>query len=243
MAINPANRALTEEQKKKKYPLEWALRESYAEYLTAEPESLGMAAQEKVLYSNLVKLSKAVIVHKYGSRSRIEYDTLPHDIASSLMVTIVMRRKEVFSWTNLMKKVARDAVSNHLRKEYYHGMSFIELDSGDGDLDPGDPGSDDCVATRYEFDSSIKVDDLIYVKQLVTECNHGLYLLFDQQQTLKMHLLFKLALHEVSTRERHYLVDVLPVKYFYRYNYLVAAISMELAPVLSSKYLSKILHT
>jgi hypothetical protein len=203
--------------------------------------STGRQAEEKVLYETLVKLAKAVIVHKYGSTSRIDYATIPHDVATSMVVTIVMRRKEVFSWTNLMKKVVRDAVSNYLRKEHY-GMSFVELDAhedGDGDEESG---AGDSVGSRFEFDTSVKTDDIIYVKQMLVRCSEGLHRLMSEQRTLQQHLVFKLALHEVATGVKHYLTGSLPPRLEFRYNLYVATITMELAPVLSSKYLGKMFY-
>lgn len=89
---------------------------------------------EERFYRSLVNLAKAVINHKYGPSSRIDMNTLPHEIASSLMMSIVVKRKNVYSWTNLMKKVVRDQVSTYFRKEFYGNIEFlVPEDKGEKD--------------------------------------------------------------------------------------------------------------
>ena len=158
------SRALTLEQKKKKYPLEFTLKAQYEEYLQVPTPKL-----EAGMYETLCKLSEAVVMYKYGPGSRIDMETLPHEVASSVFITIIMRKKVVYSWTNLLKKVVRDYVSNHFRKEYYDKAPTVSIHELTSDLDLEDGSQEAHFFERVENTNGFRPEDLIYVDQRMNQ--------------------------------------------------------------------------
>lgn len=224
---------MTEEQKRKRWPIEWRLRDVSEKYkITGE---LTREIQEEY-YNSLLSLAKAVMSHKYGTNSRLDYDSLPHEIATSVYMTIVVKNKEVFSWTNLMKKVVFDLASNYFRKEVYGTAHLVDIDQlgEDDDLLDGSEGSK--LAERYEIASGIKVQDLIYFEQVINICFDSLSRLCFRINNLRDHLLLKYALHEISFKEKHHLYSLVDKNFHHRYNMYLVMLQLELGPILNAKY-------
>jgi len=219
---------LSIEDRRKKFPLEYALKDAYVVYLRdgASPQL------EATIYENLKKLAAAVIAHKYGPGNRIDVERLSHEIAASLFMTIVQRKKEVFSWTNLMKKVARDSVSNFLRKEYYDTPHCVQMDQGR----PGDDEEAGNFLEHYEHANDIRPEDVLHVEQLAENAFRELLAAYRDISHLSHYLTFRMAFHEVVHRQHHPFFAMLAGARLTRYNYYVFLLQTILAPVLSAQY-------
>jgi hypothetical protein len=239
MAALSKNKNLTDEQRRTKYPLEYALKD-----LAQKQKETGVLTKElqDSFYTNLLALSKAIISHKYGSNSRLDYETLPHEIATSVYMTIVVREKEVFSWTNLMKKVVFDLASNYFRKEVYGQAHIVDIDqlSEDDDLLDGSDGSK--LVDRYEIASDIKSEDVIYFGQVVTICFENLSKLCFSVNNLRDHLLLKFALYEIVHKEKCPLFHIVDKQYHCRYNLYLIMLQLELSPILNNNYFRQALY-
>lgn len=236
---NPQTKSLSYEKRKQRWPLEYSLKElneALAQSGDLTPEV------EKAFYHTLVNLTKAIISHKYGSNSRIDYETLPHEIAASVFMTIVNKRKEVYSWTNLLKKVVRDAVSNHLRKEYYNALVIVDVDRHSHDSGEEYGEDSDSVIGKYESNNEIKPEDLVYFNQLVRITAVNISRVYTAVTNLKNYLILKLAIHEVLHKVKHNNYKLLKREDHFRYNYYVFVMQFELAPVLNQNYGAKFLY-
>jgi hypothetical protein len=60
---------------------------------------------EKALYDDLLSLCRALLIKKYGYNGRIDVGDIAHNAASSALMTVILRDKEVFSWVQLLKKM------------------------------------------------------------------------------------------------------------------------------------------
>lgn len=225
------------EERRIKYPIEYSLRDTQEEY-----KKLGELNKEleSRFYTDLVKLAKAVIVYKYGTTSRLNYETLPHEIATALFITIVMRKKDVYSWTNLMKKVVRDRVSDYLRKEFYETLNFVDIDQlneDNNELTEGTPGAK--ILDKSEVYNGIRAEDLIYFEELIKSSVIGLKNIYNSVQNLTQLLTLRLALYEVVNGEKHpWYKSLVNYKHVIKYNYYVSILMIELSPVLNHKYSS-----
>lgn len=238
---NPETKSLSYEKRKKRWPIEYALKELNAE-LAKTP--VITTVLEMQFYENLVKLSKAVMSHKYGTSSRIDYETASHDIAASVFMTIVKKRKEVYSWTNLLKKVVRDYVSNHLRKEYYDTLQTVKIDQHQHDDDGGEGGGDNQAIESYRNESAneIKTEDLIYFKQQAGFCVTRIRRVYRRITNLSDLLILRLAVHEVVKKVKHNHFVLLRKEDHIRYNYYMFVLQFELAPVLNHNYSQRRFH-
>lgn len=236
MAALVKNRNLTEDQKRKRYPQEWALKDLQKE-LAANGGVITKELENR-FYIALRNLAKVVINHKYGTNSRLDYETLPHEVATSLYMTVVRKQKEVFSWTNLMKKVVHDLASNYFRKEVYNALNFVDIDQPDdspnGSLEEMDGTK---MVERMEMSSDIRAEDMVYFEQLLRVTLRNLRRVAQRITNLRDHLLLKMALYEVFYGKRHKTYVLLDSTHYARYQYMVLMLQLELAPVLNQRYM------
>jgi hypothetical protein len=152
-------------------------------------------------------------------------------------MTIVVRRKEVYSWTNLMKKVVRDAVSNHLRKEHYDTIQCVNIDQANeaSDVMNGTEGSN--FLEHYESTDEIRPEDLIYLGQLLCLCRDRLRSLYSEVYHLSHYLVLRMAMHAVVNGSPHPMLELLPRQHQSRYQFYVCRLRGILAPVLNQQYL------
>lgn len=82
-----------------------------------------------LMYNDVKALSFTLIVKKYGYSDRIDIDSIAHDVASSALMTIIRREKEVFSWVQLVKKMSYDWVNKWMKANLYSRESqHVQLD-------------------------------------------------------------------------------------------------------------------
>lgn len=236
---DPKTKSLSYENRKRRWPIEYALKELNIE-LAAISEIT--PAMEKQFYENLVKLAKAVMSHKYGTSSRIDYEKASHDIASSVFMTIVRKRKEVYSWTNLMKKVVRDYVSNHLRKEYYDVLPTVRVDQHQDGEGEGDGDNQTVESYRNESSNDIKTEDLIYFEQQAMFCVSRVRRVYRRITNLTDLLILRLVVYEVINKVRHNNFALIKKEDHIRYNYYMFVMQFELAPVLNHNYGQRRFH-
>jgi hypothetical protein len=235
---DPKTRSMTPEQRRAKWPLEWLLKDLNEELQQTHILTIEL---EVKFYHALLKLVKAIINHKYGTNARIDYQILPHDIAVSVFLTIVKRQKEVYSWTNLLKKVVRDHVSNYLRKEHYNTLSVVDIDQfyEDSEDIAGNTDQSGSVINKYESSNEIKPEDVIYFHQLINICAESLNKISKNITNLKDYLMFKLALYEVINRNKHSSFPLIKKEDLHKYNLYIFMIQFELAPIINHHYSGK----
>jgi len=237
--VTPAVRALITpyypdwpDWKVKKYPTERELK-ALGGYILEFPLTPPV---ENAFYYELLRLAKAVMNHKYGPGGRLDYDTLPHDIASSVMMTVVRNRKQVFSWTNLMKKVVKDNVSSYLGKVVYRESIVSSIEEMD------QHGQEDGVNYGWEFntcgvDTSVSPEDLLYMDELMVLAARSLVSVAESTRSLRHFMLYKLAVYELVRKIRHPVYKWLRGSDLVRYSYYVTILRIELSPVLNNRYL------
>lgn len=209
-------RALTLEQKKRKYPLEFHMKAVYEEYLLNPTTK-----HERDMYETLKRLAEAVTMFKYGHGSRIDMAVLPHEVASSVFVTIIMRRKKVYSWTNLLKKVVRDYVSNHFRKEYYEKAPTVDIHEATSDLDIDEGGQEAHFFDRMESQSGFNPEDLIYLDQMLNKAAYGMSSYIHGTKTFKSYLIATWALEHAMEGDKPSFAKYLPAaeESLYQFHY------------------------
>lgn len=184
-------RALTLEQKRRKFATEFALKDAYALYLEKPSPQL-----EAEMYRQLSKLAEIVAIYKYGYGTRMNLEFLPHEVAASLFTTIIMKRKHVFSWTNLCKKVVKDYVANHLRKEHYDTLPLVDLQGAlarlNGDEDEGVSALD-----RISGEHPFEPESLVYLDELLQKTSRLLWHYLFQALSFKSYVIALLALREL----------------------------------------------
>lgn len=226
-------RALTIEQKRRKFPHEFALKDEYARYLELEDGTPECTASVRLLYEQLKRLAEIVAVFKYGRGRRLNLEFLPHEVAASVVMTIVTRRKHVYSWTNLMKKVVRDYVSNHLRHEYYDTVVTVGVNEMGGEADVSAMGKENHFYERVQSAEGFSTDDLIYLDQILRKTAYALYAYCGQQASLQSYLLATWALNAVTKEEEHVFVAFLPARHRVVYDFHVERIRTLLSPILN----------
>lgn len=242
---DPKTKGMSIEARRRKWPLEYSLKD-----LGAELQRTGILTEElhNRFYLGLLKLAKAVISHKYGTNSRLDYELLPHEIATSLCMTVVKRQKEVFSWTNLTKKVTFDLVSNYLRKEVYATANLVDIDQQDDENHGMLDGSEgDKLIDRYVIASHIRAEDILYFQEVIKICLSNVSKFTHNVFNIQDHVLMKLALYEAIYRKKHIAYKAISLSktddyyssFYFRYNYYLLILQLELAPLLNSVYTTK----
>lgn len=198
--IQYQKKGLTLEERRKRWPLEYQLRDIYAQHLVSPSKKT-----EATIYNTLVTLAKVIIAHKYGTTSRLDYDHLPHEIATSAYCTIVMRRKEVYSWTNLFKKIVNDNVSKYLRQSHYSTTTIIDIESYlDGNAEFKKDNPNEQQSPDKFFDSNeIRPEDLIYLDQLLNKSSHDIVKVFKSCRNIKHYLIARMVWYYLSTGNKH----------------------------------------
>lgn len=184
-------RALTLEQKRLKFPLEFSLKDEYAVYLDHPTPQL-----ERSIYATLKKLAEVVAIHKYGYSPRISYEVLPHEVASSIFMTIVVRRKVVYSWTNLTKKVVRDWVSNRIRADFYETVPTVDISDYLRALDGDDSAGENLLLDRSGSNSGFTAEDMLHFQQVTRKVVRSIHTYFGMITSLRSYLLAVQALHK-----------------------------------------------
>jgi len=200
--------------------------------LKTETRPAHRSAIEREIYKNLHILTKNIAIKKYGKGSRIDIDDIVHSVATSAIMTVVLRDKEVHSWVHLIRKMTFDWANKWMKTNLYgrdkDNVSFSE---------PGEDGEDDDRGFGFyyhDMDTRVTSSYLSYVRGQVRKLADQINELQGPRGSIISHL----ALHHVLYGD-HPLMILLPVAQRNRVRFYSYQFRQIISPVLNHNHFAK----
>jgi hypothetical protein len=92
---------------------------------------------EAALYDDLLSLCRALLIKKYGFNGRVDVMDIAHSAASSALMTVILRNKEVYSWVQLLRKMCHDWACKWMKSNLYSSVELVSLDETREDDEDG----------------------------------------------------------------------------------------------------------
>lgn len=204
------------------------------ELLRASPDPRRNQRACSQMYTDLRTMANAVIIKKYGLSPRIDVETITHEVAASIMMSVVRRRADVFSWVHLVRKVSFDWTNKWMKNNLYgRHASNVSLDAHCSDED-GQPEPVHDIAV-YDIDPAMVQMYYGFVNQRVQQVFRDTRQLGTSARgNLTRRLAIAAAVHGDMAA-----VTALPAAAKARVRYYMHAVRRALLPVLSRDHFER----
>lgn len=205
---------------------------AYADYLATENKYAQQAATG-ICYENIRDLSLIIMMKKFGYSPRIDTDTIAHEVATSALMTLIVRRKTVDSWTNIIRKITHDLSNKWMKTHLYsNNAKTVSLDDhGEGE-DSEDGMNSTIDIPYYDMDPGVAH---MYYHYLNTTVDRAIKLLNDIGTGTRNRLVAKLSLSHATGRLPLAILQSLPQAVRCRVQYYAYRVRQILIPVFSSR--------
>jgi hypothetical protein len=207
----------------------------YAQYQTAVDKYVSQRLVS-LIYADVQALSAIIMMKKYGFSPRIDFEAITHEVATSAIMTVILRNKVVDSWTNLIRKITSDLSNKWMRVNLYSPAALMSsLDEGHEDED-GESSSVTADVPCHDMDPSMVYS---YYNFLHSRVEKTVAIMRQIGDNVKSRMIARMALsHALGILPPGALSLVPPVQrariQYYSYNMISA-----LRPVLSAKHFER----
>jgi hypothetical protein len=85
----------------------------------------------KRIYDEVMVISRNMVIRAYGPAGRIRMDEVTHDVATSVIMNIIMKNKTVDNWFKLLKKMSNNLACRWMLKHLYRNNNTWSLEGMD----------------------------------------------------------------------------------------------------------------
>jgi len=126
------------------------------------------------IYALVSNISRNMVVKKFGAAGRINLKEVTHEVATSIIMNVVVKDRDVQSWAKLLKKCSIDLTNRWMLKHLYGKHSndrSLSMEGEDGD------------ESSTEFDvpyNQLGGEELLFLEQYVEKCAERIYRIMRQ---------------------------------------------------------------
>ena len=208
---------------------------NYAAYLITE-NKYDKQRLSGLIYVDIQALSAIMMMKKYGFSPRIDSEAITHEVATSAIMTVIVRGKVVESWTNLIRKITSDLSNKWMRINLYSPASqMVSLDEGNEDED-GESNSITADVPCYDMDPSMVY---AYYNFLDSKVDSTIQTMRTIGDSVKARLIARMALSSSLGILPVAALALLPPAQRARVQFYSHTISRTLRPVLSAQHFER----
>ena len=208
---------------------------NYAAYKLAE-NKYDRERLTGLIYTDIQVLSGIIMMKKYGFSPRIDSEAITHEVATSAIMTVIVRGKVVDSWTNLIRKITSDLSNKWMRINLYSPAALmVSLDEGNEDED-GESNSVTADVPCYDMDPSMVY---AYYNFLDSKVEKTIQTMRSVGNNVRSRLIARMALSTSLGILPATVLTILPPAHRARVNYYSHDISRTLRPVLSAQHFER----
>jgi hypothetical protein len=210
--------------------------EAYASYL-ADDSKWSRQRATQVCYDNIRDLSLILMMKKYGYSPRIDTDTIAHEVATSALMTVIVRGKTVDSWTNLIRKITHDLSNKWMKAHLYsNNAKTVSLDDHEGDGEDGEGMGAAIDVPCHDMDPGLAY---MYYHFLDSTVRRAVRVLDGIGAGPRNRVTARLALSHASGTLPLPVLQSLPAAVRHRVQYYAFRVRQILVPVFSSRHFER----
>lgn len=116
--------------KPKKVPARCKIEDYYAAYLKDNRQiHLGR------IYEETITIATNMVISQFGPPGRIRVDEVAHDVATSVLMNIIVKRKPVDNWFKLLKKISNNLTCRWMINHLYKRQNTWSLEGMDREME------------------------------------------------------------------------------------------------------------
>lgn len=87
------------------------------------------------IYNETITIAKNMVISQYGPPGRIRVDEVAHDVATSVVMNIIVKRKPVDNWFKLLKKISNNLTCRWMINNLYKRANVWSLEGMDREME------------------------------------------------------------------------------------------------------------